>query len=239
MHNIYTVLVADDEYLIRDSLIHMIETEIPMCKVIGEAANGREAVALAGKLFPDIVITDIKMPVMNGIELIEHLHREQPQIQTVILSGYSDFEYARQALQLYVRDYVLKPIKPDMLRIALERCIRQLEINTQTTQPEESQAEKMIRFIDETFMQQISLEQIAEEFNYSPKYISSLVKAETGQSFTDYVLGMRIARAIDLLTKSGMEIKEIAAAVGYDDQQYFHRVFKKKTGMTPMQYRRK
>lgn len=235
----YTVLLADDEHLIRDSIAHMIETEMDTAKVIGEAANGREAMVLVRKLLPDIVLTDIRMPVMDGLALIKNLHAAFPHIQTVILSGYSDFAYAHQALQCNVKDYVLKPIKPGALCAALQRCIDALAGGACPAKPPESPSQKILRFIRESFAQPVSLEQIAEEFNYSPKYISNLVKAETGSSFTEYILDLRIEYAVEKLTKSNLEIKEIALQTGYNDLQYFYRVFKKRTGLTPSQYRKK
>lgn len=235
----YTVLIVDDEPLVRCSIAYMIGTGLPDVKIIGEASNGRDALECVGSLFPDIVLVDIRMPVMDGIEMIGKLKDARPQTQCIIISGHADFEYARQALHFEVKAYVLKPIKQSELCEAIGECIKRLSGDRADTPPETDIIKDMTRFIQDSFSQPLTLEWMAERFNFSPKYISSLIKLKTGKSFTDYLLDLRIATAVEMLTKTDLGIKEIAAQVGYDDHQYFHRVFKKKTGLTPRQYRQK
>lgn len=233
----YTVIVVDDEPLIRCSVIYSLQQNIHNIKVIGEASNGREALTLIDSQKPDIVITDIKMPLMSGLELIQNLKKNKSKAKIIILSGYSDFEYARQAIKYNVFDYVLKPVKAKELKEAIESCIDQSLFDTETERPC-GPSEKLITYIDTSFSENLSLDGLSTKFNFSPKYISNLIKAKLGKSFTDYVTDLRITKAVELLTKTNMEIKEISAAIGYEDQQYFHRIFKKKTGQTPTQYRR-
>ena len=230
----FTVILADDEELIRVSLRYLLLENCENVKVIGEAANGEEALEKIKNLHPDILITDIKMPRMDGLTLLKEIREQNFSTKVIILSGYAEFDYARQAMEYGVSDYVLKPVKGMELRDAIMDCIGEI------TAPEEepSAAEKVIAYIREEYYRPLSLEQLAAYFNFSPKYISNLVKAQTGKSYTDYLTDLRISHAVELLVRTNMEIKEIAAAVGYEDQQYFHRIFKKKTGQTPTQYRK-
>ncbi len=230
----FTVILADDEELIRVSLRYLLLENCENVKVIGEAANGEEALEKIKNLHPDILITDIKMPRMDGLTLLKEIREQNFSTKVIILSGYAEFDYARQAMKYGVSDYVLKPVKGMELRDAIMDCIGEIA----APEEEPSAAEKVIAYIREEYYRPLSLEQLAAYFNFSPKYISNLVKAQTGKSYTDYLTDLRISHAVELLVRTNMEIKEIAAAVGYEDQQYFHRIFKKKTGQTPTQYRK-
>lgn len=230
----FTVILADDEELIRVSLRYLLSEHCENVKVIGEAANGEEALEQIRSLHPDILITDIKMPRMDGLTLLKEMREQNFPTRVIILSGYAEFDYARQAMKYGVSDYVLKPVKGMELRDAIMDCIGEIP----APEEEPSAAERVISYIREEYHRPLSLEQLAGHFNFSPKYISNLIKARTGKSYTDYLTDLRISHAVELLVRTNMEIKEIAASVGYEDQQYFHRIFKKKTGQTPTQYRK-
>ncbi len=120
----YKVLLVDDEAIVREGLIQKIEINNVPLKVIGQASNGEEALKIIEKNTPDFIITDVKMPVMDGIQLIEYIVRRDLNIVTIIVSGYSDFEYAQQAMQLGAVDYLLKPIKNDAFLTAIDRAIK-------------------------------------------------------------------------------------------------------------------
>ena len=230
----HTVLIVDDEPLVRVSVRHIITENIRGVNIVGEAGNGVDALALYEKFKPQIMITDIKMPVLSGLGLISRLREQNANIETIIISGYSDFEYARQAIKFGVTDYVLKPIKATELKAAIEDCIKRLPV---VAGEPKSAAKRLIEYIDNSFDKPLSMEELSAEFSFSSKYLSNLVKNETGKNFTDYITDLRIKKAIELLTQTDMEIKLIAGAVGYADQQYFHRIFKKKTGQTPSRFR--
>ncbi len=126
----YKLLVVDDEEEVRQGLIKKIEWHKYNFEIIGEAQNGREALDIIEEIVPDIIITDISMPIMNGLELSEYVKLNYPTIKTVILTGYDDFNYAQQAIRFGVEDYILKPVLPkdiDELLIKLNNKL-QLEI---------------------------------------------------------------------------------------------------------------
>ena len=112
-NNLITVLVVDDEEDIRKGIAYMIDWNSMGFSIIGEASNGSEALNLIRKQHPAVVITDIRMPGMDGMQLIEILHEEFPETKVVLLSGYSDIEYYRKALSFMIFDYILKPSNPD------------------------------------------------------------------------------------------------------------------------------
>ncbi len=126
----YKLLVVDDEEEVRQGLIQKIEWHKYNFEIIGEAQNGREALDIIEEIVPDIIITDISMPIMNGLELSEYVRLNYPTIKTVILTGYDDFNYAQQAIRFGVEDYILKPVLPkdiDELLLKLNNKL-QLEI---------------------------------------------------------------------------------------------------------------
>lgn len=230
-----TIMLVDDEELIRVSLRYAIGCVMDNARIVAEASNGKEALELALKAHPDIIITDVRMPLMDGIELIRAIREQHLESQVIVLSGYAEFEYARQAIRYHVSEYLLKPISQDKLKEALDHCIQQ---TPQEFEQEETVARKIVAYIQAHFAEELSLEMLAKEFSFHSKYISTMIKNETGESFSSYVTSLRIKRAIDLLTHTNIEVKEIAAQVGYEDQHYFSRLIRKQTKMTPSQFRK-
>ena len=110
MNELYKILLVDDEEEIRTSIIKKIDWEKNGFTVIGDAENGKDALEKSEQLEPDVVLTDIRMPYMDGLELAAELRRLHPSIKVVIFSGYDDFEYAKQAIQLNIIEYILKPV---------------------------------------------------------------------------------------------------------------------------------
>jgi YesN/AraC family two-component response regulator len=112
----YRLMVVEDEEAIRRGFIEQIRWENYGFSVVGEASNGREALDLIPRLRPDVILVDIMMPVMTGLELISHMNKHFPKIKSVVISGYSDFEYARKSLEYGVSYYLLKPTKDEEIR---------------------------------------------------------------------------------------------------------------------------
>ncbi len=117
------IMIVDDEYVIRKGIMTSIDWESMGMTVVGEAANGREGYEKALSLKPDIIITDVKMPVMDGLELTKLLKETMPKVRVVIISGYDEFQYAREALRLGVGEYLLKPIgAEELIKIMIKQC---------------------------------------------------------------------------------------------------------------------
>ncbi|MEK3884571.1 response regulator [Paenibacillus sp. PL2-23] len=244
--NVYKLFLVEDEAIIRSGLKQLIEEVIGGFQVIGEAANGREALEALESRKPDILITDIRMNEMNGLEMIRRLRERCPELDILILSGYADFEYAKQAIRYGISDYLLKPVDRVELTQALEqfkRKRRQLEPGVEQTREDEeaTQGRQLIRRVKELVAarldQEISLQYMAEQVHLNHQYLSVLFKNETGQNFSDYVTQCRMNKAKQLLKETNLKIYEVAQLSGYASSKHFMAVFKDSVGVTPSQYR--
>ena len=227
------VLLVDDEIMIREGFKRLFDWEAHDCQVVGEAADGMEALAQIDSLCPDIVIMDINIPIMNGLKLIQLSRIKHPEIAFVIVSGYDDFSYCREALRLQITDYILKPVNYEEFGF----CIDNLKISLfeQRVAAEEpaAQEERTINGLTR-YLQ----EHLAEQFHLNPQYISQLFKSEIGVGFLTYLTNIRMEKAKKLLLSTSLSIAEVAEQSGYGDYRVFTKVFKKTEGSTPSQYRR-
>ena len=122
----WKIVIADDEPKIRQGLRELVESfDLPL-KVCGEAKNGLEALRIAGEEQPDIALVDICMPKLNGLQLLEQIRSVRPKCRTIIVSGYNEFSYAKEAMALGVRSYILKPIEEQELYEAILRLTEEL-----------------------------------------------------------------------------------------------------------------
>jgi two-component system response regulator YesN len=244
------VLVAEDEELIRNHLIKKMESIDPALQVVCSAQDGQSAWNYVQTHQVDLLITDIRMPILDGIELVKMLHLHFPHIQKIIVTGYADFEYARHALRYDVGEYLLKPIKPNELANALAKAKTLIEnkkdqytknlesLHTQSVKPEET-VELVQHFLREHFTKNISLEEISRHFNFTPSYLSKIFIKYTGEPPSRYLITLRINEDKYLLTHyPHLSVKEVGKRVGYSDQFYFSRIFKQMTGVTPSEFLR-
>ena len=236
-----TVLLVDDEIMIREGFKRLFDWEAHGCQVVGEAADGMEALGKIDSLRPDIVIMDINIPILNGLKVIQTARIRHPRMAFVIVSGYDDFAYCQQALRMQITDYMLKPVDYE----EFGTCIDNLKISLcrqQTAQEPEEQEQRPIagltRYVQEHLAEEISLSVLAEQFHLSSQYISQLFKSEIGVNFLAYLTNVRMEQAKKLLLSSDLPIAEVAERSGYGDYRVFTKVFKKSEGITPSQYRR-
>jgi YesN/AraC family two-component response regulator len=243
-----TFVVAEDEERMREYLARKTAELDRNLECVGTAADGEEAVELVERQLPDLLITDIKMPVLGGLELVERIRRTNPELRILIVSGYSEFEYARRAIELGVDDYVLKPIDVERLREILRRIRIRLEASAARVDADfgldrigarESELAKAIEvYLQENYRRPYSLERVASSFGCRPAYLLRLYRKVTGSTPTQDLIRLRIEKAKRLLVgHPHIEIKQVAAAVGYEDPLYFSRLFKKETGLNPSAFR--
>lgn len=234
------VLLVDDEIMIREGFKKLFDWEAHDCEVAGEAADGMEALTKIDTLKPDIVIMDINIPIMNGLKVIQTSRLKYPDMAFVIVSGYDDFTYCREALRLQITDYMLKPVNYDEFGKCIDNLrISMFESRTKKGDPdmEEQPMLGIVRYMQEHLSEEISLTVLAEEFHLSAQYISQLFKNEIGVNFLTYLTSIRMEQARKLLLSTSLSIAEISEKTGYSDYRVFTKVFKKIEGVTPSQYR--
>jgi two-component system, response regulator YesN len=243
-----TFVVAEDEERMREYLARKTSELDPSLECVGTAADGEEAVELVERCLPDLLITDIRMPVLGGLELVQRLRRTNLDLRILIVSGYSEFEYAKRAIELGVDDYLLKPI--DVL--ALQETLRRIRIRLEALagsieaefgldrigSREADLADAVELYLKENYRQPYSLDRLASVFGCKAAYLLRLYRRIKGCTPTQDLIRLRIEKARRLLAgHPQMEIKQVAAAVGYDDALYFSRLFKKETGTNPSAFR--
>ena len=237
------VLLVDDEVMIREGFKQLFDWQAHDCEVVGEAGDGMEALTQIDTLRPDIVIMDINIPIMNGLKVIQLSRIKHPNTAFVIVSGYDDFSYCREALRLQITDYILKPVNYEEFGTCIDNLkISLFERRVSSAAEPEKQEERVItgitRYLQEHLAEEISLSVLAEQFHLNPQYISQLFKSEIGVNFLVYLTNIRMEKAKKLLLSTALSIAEVAEQSGYGDYRVFTKVFKKSEGITPSQYRR-
>ena len=235
------VLLVDDEIMIREGFKKLFDWEAHDCEVIGEAGDGMEAKTQIDLNKPDIVIMDINIPNLNGLKVIQMSRLKYPDMAFVIVSGYDDFEYCREALRLRITDYILKPVNYEEFGSCIDHLkisLYQKSVAKDSGKEEERVIAGVIRYMQEHLEEEITLNVLAEKFHLSSAYISQLFKSEIGVNFLSYLTNIRMEQAKKLLVTTAASVAEISERSGYGDYRVFTKAFKKKEGMTPSQYRR-
>ncbi len=242
------VLVVEDEELIRRGIVLTTDWASLDCVVIAEASNGEEGLKIALEKKPDIIIADIRMPKMDGLEMLKELRDNESTACVIILTSYSSFEYARSALRLGVFDFVLKPFHDGELEDVIRRFRDDLAKKARTPEPEpepmtaaqagQSRNTKLaIDYITQHYSEpDISVSSIAGALDISEGHLSHLFKRETGQTILGYLTRQRIHAAQELLKTNNYKVYEVCEKVGYRDITYFSSTFKKVAGVSPTEY---
>lgn len=249
----YKALVVDDERAEREGIEFLSQRlALPFDMVL--AGSSKEALQLLETYPADCLITDIRMPFMNGLVLCREATKLRPGLITVIVSAYDDFGYAKEAIQLKVRDYLLKPVQIEDFRMVMDGVIETLEARRQKaddaariTQGSDAlphtfgkvswYVSSAICFVQSNYAKDISLEHISEHVHLSPGYFSHLFKKETGMGVSQYINLCRLDRAKHLLTSSNLRISQISQAVGISSASYFCNLFRRHFGQTPQDLR--
>jgi YesN/AraC family two-component response regulator len=269
------IVLVDDEDLIRQGLEKILSKSGLDVEVTGSFCNGMAALTGLDKLeggAPDVVITDIRMPQMDGLTFIEKLRAKLPEAVIIVLSGFNEFEYARHAMRFGVHDYFLKPVdKSELFETLRTIAARRREASAGAglegtaditggaaagsaggseanaaadkgaPSPERSGhyvMEAVKRILDKEYDRNLELDDLAERIGYSSSYIGKQFKLATGMTITDYLMELRIAKAKQFIDDHPqLRMYEIAEIVGYPDPVYFNKLFKKRVGVTPKEYR--
>ena len=240
----YSVLLVDDEEDVIQIIMKKMDWESMGFQVAGYAHNGVEALEMAEELQPDVVMTDIKMPYLSGIELIEAARSQNYHTHFVLVSAYAEFEYARTAMQLGCDDYILKPPMKDELK----RVLLKIETNgtggreetTESLRGQFPEAHPLVKstldIIESGYKCNLNQQHIAEQLNITPEYLSYLFARDVGQTFSKFIKSYRISRALLLLKEGDVTLKDVAYETGFTDRKYFNKVFHEVMDMTPSEY---
>ncbi len=242
----YQVLLVDDEYYVRQSLLRRFTNpESDDFRVVAEAENGKEALDMLQKHDIHMVITDIRMPVMDGLDLARQIHNRFPHILTVILTGYADFEYAQTALRYGAFDYLLKPVSEESMANLLSRArtglseLYELPEDEKTGLSGEEYVQRAIRYMQEHYMEDIDIGALASEMGFHSAYLTRLFGRYAGVTPLKYLTNIRINEAKRLLLDTNLPISAVGERVGYPDQFHFSKTFRKATGENPTAFRKK
>ncbi|MBB3129254.1 YesN/AraC family two-component response regulator [Paenibacillus rhizosphaerae] len=248
-----TILVVDDEPRTRQGLTRMLETwGNGACSIIS-ADNGRDALDLLEREAVHLLITDIRMPEISGLNLVQQLESGSPAI--ILISGYAEFDYAQQAIQLGVVNYLLKPIRKDKLFDAVEKALQIQEERSRMNKIQRMVDSKLLeaagdtdtlaepvqealQYVSEHLDQGFGLREVADHVHLNPSYFSVLFKEQMDMTFIEYVTRLRIQKAKELLLQTKLPVSEIAERVGYQTTKYFNKVFKDYEGSSPGAYRK-
>ena len=238
MLNVY---IADDEVWIILGLKKLLERTCEDVFVVGTANNGLTAKEEIGMFKPDVVFTDIRMPGLSGLELLQAIPDVSPESKVVIITGFAEFSYAKEAVKHHAYDYLLKPIKEEELSRVMSAIRGELSGETEEEVPlpaYDKMIDNVISDIREHYMEDVSLTSLAAKYNISMGHLSKMIKERIQVNFSDYIASLRIQRAKELLRDESISIQEIAEIVGYNDYFYFTKVFKKIEGISPSKYRK-
>lgn len=236
----WKVMVADDETYMLEAMEKLIDWKRLDCQLVYKAQNGQELIEHIKKELPDIIITDIKMPLVSGIQVAQYVYEHMLPTKVIILSAYADFEFAQEAIQYDVCGYIVKTSAIEMLPGMIQKAIRKLSI------PMEGERERieyhaddifgrLQKYVEEHYMDKLTLNQIAQDIHANGSYLSRLYKMKTGHNLFDEINKMKLEKAKEFINH-GNKIYEAAQKVGFDDVSYFSRVFRKYEGCSPREY---
>lgn len=243
------ILIVEDEKMIRYGIYVMIEESGISYREVTECRNGKEAVACLEKDRYDLVLTDVRMPRMSGLELAEWIYEnmdEESRPLIVAISGYAEFEYAKGMMKYKAMDYLLKPVDRKELNKILwnaEEIFRAGGGKDGEENPEDTEItlssvsknkmQKAVDYIRQKYGNPIDMAEVSNYVSMNYSMFSSTFKEYTGENFSTYLKKLRIEKSRKLLGNTDMNINEIAAKVGFEDARHFAKVFKEITGMTP------
>ena len=253
------MLIVEDEGIIRKGLEMTVDWLALGCMVVGTAEDAQMGIQMIGEKKPDVVLTDICMPQMTGLEMIKEGLKKH-FFYSIVLTGYSEFGYAQQALRLGVSDYLLKPVDEEELKKVLERIRQQIRKNNEYKSIErisqnnvytadkewkifETAKNNVDIYVKQTYdiikkhyTEKLSISEVAEALGVSPSFLSRRLKANLHVTFVDMLNQYRVKQAIHLLNKGTMRVYEISDHLGFSEYKYFSSVFKKYTGATPTEF---
>ena len=251
------ILIADDEVIERLVLERKLKKYYNDEYRILVAQNGRQVLELYEREHPQVLILDIEMPGINGLQAAREIRKQDKSCSIIFLTAFDEFSYAKAAISVHALDYLLKPCDEHELINAVDEAVRfalsrkeqpQAETAEEPQRPTsqnlsdeqqegDEQQEEFRIYIVRHYMEDIAVKDIAGYFGYSEAYFCKRFKQYFGHSFVSYLTDYRMQRAEELMRTSTLSIKEIGKSVGYPDPNYFTKVFRRVRGVSPSGFR--
>ncbi|EET59125.1 transcriptional regulator, AraC family [Marvinbryantia formatexigens DSM 14469] len=235
------LLIAEDEDTIRNGMEKYIRLHTDRFEQIYLARNGQEAIDIIFEKHPEIMLLDIQMPGKDGIDVMKETKGAGILPATIILSGYEEFKYAQQAVRYGARCYMLKPSRSSDILKQIMEIADEIAGVVQVHEEENASFGAVSRareYVEEHYSEELTLQRVADVAGISPGYLSTSFPQVCGKGFVDYLNQVRIEHACAYLKQKYFKTYEIAYKVGFKDEKYFTRVFKKLMGMTPNEYKK-
>ncbi|MDR1669433.1 MAG: response regulator [Oscillospiraceae bacterium] len=233
----YKVLLVDDEEIIIRGLKSLVPWEKYGCVIAGEAYDGISGMAQVRRLKPDILFCDIRMPGLDGIAMLAGLRSEFPDMQTTIITGYREFEYARKAVHLGVCRYLLKPSKIEEIEESLKIMTANIKEHSDVPVVDSLVVRSALQYMQENCAGKLSLQEVADHVYVSQWHLSKLLKKHTGENYLDLLQRYRIELAKQLLMNPALRVGDVAEKSGFSDATHFSKVFKKVAGQSALAFR--
>ncbi len=234
------VLIASDDALELEALKIIIYKKIKNVSIVGLACNGDEVISMNTNLNPDIIFLDTMLPGKDGFEVTKIIKKNYKEKIIVLMSIYDNFESLQRALKVKADDYLLKPIKPEKVIEILSDYLKNNEcMLLDENLSNEYKLNQTLNYIEKNFKKNITLKEVAEYMNYSTTYFSKSFKKYVGVNFNKYITQIRVQEAKRVLRETNISINDLAFDMGYNEPNYFCKVFKKEEGITPSEYREK
>lgn len=237
----YKVIIIDDEPWTIVDIEQTFALDDMGFEIIDSFRTPQKALPAIVAKKPDLVITDIRMPGMTGLELMQKVRQQHISCEFIVVSGYSDFSYAKEAIAYGVAGYCLKPLNPDETALCLKRVRESLDKRGAVPGlPNyiDNNFEKILNYMNTHFSEKITLKSLAAEFDMNPNYCCSLFSKYLDKTFSQHLTELRINEAQSLLRNSSYSLEQVASLVGYSDYFYFSKVFKKQCTYSPKEYRK-
>ncbi|MBP3361083.1 MAG: response regulator [Clostridia bacterium] len=244
----YKLILIEDELQTLEQISELVDWNSNNIDLVGSFTSAEEAKNYIINNTVDFIISDICMPGMDGVELAKFCFYNYPHIKIVFITAFRNFDYALSAIQYGIVSYVTKPILYSKLMESINLLLLKVQ-NTPSVSVSDkhlqddndtslqSLTSKVFKYIENNYYKQISLASAASALNFNTSYLSRAFKEKTNQNFSTYLHKYRVEKACDLIKNTNLKISAIASMVGFNDADYFYKIFKRYTGLTPLAYK--
>lgn len=236
----YRVVIIDDNKLIADALAAYPIWKENGCRVEAVCYDSTEGKQAIETILPHIIITDIRMPGLNGLDLIDMVRCVVPKARVIFVSAYDNFEYAQRALRMGAQDYLLKPFSKETISTAVAGAVCYLDEHAKNGVQEETGSpllKPIVAYINERIDQHVTAEEVARTFYMSTSRLDKLIQKHTGGGFQRLHISLRMKHAKELMKDVRNNIEDVAQKTGYKNYASFYRAFTREYFMSPTEYR--